>query len=129
MKKLLVLVALFTFVFATANAQQGNGDQATRLERYKETVKPQLIEKTKITEAQADKVIAIHFSYSGRMRDLNKIADEQQRKSQIESLEAAERKEYTAVPLTEAEITAVNAFFLEQKKKIQKNYNAPISGN
>jgi hypothetical protein len=47
MKKLLVLVALITTVYVTkADAQQqGNGDPAAMLQRYKDRIKPQLVEK------------------------------------------------------------------------------------
>ena len=64
MKKLFVLVAFLTTLFiSNAQAQQGGGDPAAQLQRYKERVKPQLVEKVKLTEAQAERVIDISFGY------------------------------------------------------------------
>ncbi|MGZ8544369.1 MAG: hypothetical protein ACXWV0_03690 [Flavisolibacter sp.] len=117
MRKLLILAILFTTVFMSASAQQG--DNAQRLERYKERVKPMLVEQAKITEAQADKVITIHFGYAGRLREVAKLGEADKTKM-TEELNAAERKEYTAIPLTETQIKAVNTFFENQRKEMAK---------
>ncbi len=133
MKKLLALVVLFTTVYTTTvNAQQNNNNQPTKVESYREFVKPGLIEKTQLSEAVADKVIAIQYSYSGRMRKLSTIADEQQRTTQINALTEAQNKEFSAIPLTETQIKAVNKYFEAKSKEIAKrfNYEAPdASGN
>ena len=119
MKKLLVLVALFTTVYVTnADAQQqGGGDPAAMMQRYKDTVKPQLVEKTKITDAQADKVIEINFSYRSKMRGFRDLSEDD-RKKQTEELNAAQTKEYKAIPLTDDQVKAVNDFFEEQRKQM-----------
>ena len=121
MKKLFVLVVLFTTVYVSqVNAQppQG-GDPAAMLERYKERVKPQLVEKAKLTEAEADKVIEISFSYRSKMRGLRDLSEDD-RKKEMEKIEAAQNKEYAAIPLTEEKIKAVNAYFDEQRKQMQQ---------
>jgi Spy/CpxP family protein refolding chaperone len=121
MKKLLVLVALITTVYVTkADAQQqGGGDPAAMMQRYKDRVKPQLVEKTKITDAQADKVIEIMFNYRSKMRSLRDL-NEEDRKKQSAELQAAENKEFSAIPLTEDQVKAVNDFFEEQRKQMQQ---------
>ncbi len=117
MRKLLILSVLFTTLALGASAQQG--DNAQRLERFKERVKPMLVEQAKISEAQADKVITIHFNYSGRQREVAKLG-EADRIKMTEELNAAERKEYSAIPLTETQIKAVKTFFENQRKEMEK---------
>ena len=131
MKKLLVLVALFTTVYVNnADAQQQSaGDPAVMLQRYKDRLKPQLVEKTKITDAQADKVVEITFSYRQKMRGLRDLS-EADRKKQTEDIQAAQNKEYSAIPLTEDQIKAVNEFFEEQRKQMQERQkNGGGNGN
>ena len=125
MKKLFVLVAFFAFCAATATAQDNKqaGDPAQMIEKYKERVKPLLMESAKLTEAEADKVITLHFTYSRRLQTL-KDAPEDERKKQAEVLQLAENKEYTAIPLTEEKIKAVNEFWAEQKKLREKRQEA-----
>ncbi|MGZ5287601.1 MAG: hypothetical protein ACXWB9_10470 [Flavisolibacter sp.] len=117
MRKLLILAILFTTVFMSASAQQG--DNAQRLERFRERVKPMLVEQAKITDAQAEKVITIHFGYAGRLREVAKLGEADKTKM-TEELNAAERKEYSAIPLTETQIKAVNTFFENQRKEMAK---------
>ena len=119
MKKLFLLLVLFTTIFVTqASAQQG-GDPAAQLQRYKERVKPQLIEKTKITDAEADKVIEINFNNRSKLRGLRELSDDE-RKKQMDQIQAATNKEYAAIPLTEEKIKAINDFFEEQRKQMQQ---------
>src|SRR5215207_5332723 len=101
MKKLFVLAVLLTTLFVSnANAQQGGGgDPAAMMQRYKERVKPQLVEKTKITEAQADKVIEISFNYRSQMRGMRDLSEEE-RKKKVEVIQLAQNKEFLAIPLT-----------------------------
>jgi Spy/CpxP family protein refolding chaperone len=120
MKKLFLLIALFTTVYVTnANAQQGGGDPAAMMQRYKDRVKPQLVEKTKITDAQADKVIEIMFNSRSKMRGLRDLSEDD-RKKQLEQIQADQNKEYKAIPLTDDQIKAVNDFFEEQRKQMQQ---------
>ncbi|MFL5742285.1 MAG: hypothetical protein ACJ75B_18820 [Flavisolibacter sp.] len=120
MKKLFLLIALFTTVYVTnANAQQGGGDPAAMMQRYKDRVKPQLIEKTKITDAQADKVIEVMFNSRSKMRGLRDLSEED-RKKQLDQIQADQNKEYKAIPLTDDQIKAVNDFFEEQRKQMQQ---------
>jgi len=121
MKKLLVLVLLFVTVYVTqAHAQQGAGtDPAAMRDRYKERIKPMLIEKAKITDAQADKVIEISFNYRTKMRGLRDL-DDAERKKQFEQMQADQVKDFKAIPLTEDQVKAVNEFFEEQRKQMQQ---------
>jgi Spy/CpxP family protein refolding chaperone len=125
MKKLLALVAVFTTVLlSNANAQQGNGnggnfDPAAMKARYVERVKPQLIEKTKLTDAQADKVIDINFEARSKMRGLRDLSEDD-RKKKMDEVQTDINKQYKAIPLTDDQIKAVNDFFEEQRKQMQQ---------
>ena len=122
MKKLLVLVAVFTaLLFTTANAQGGNGnfDPAAMKARYVERVKPSLIEKTKLTDAQADKVIDINFEARSKMRGMRDLSEDD-RKKKMEEVQADINKQYKDIPLTDDQINAVNDFFEEQRKQMQQ---------
>lgn len=114
MKKLLILVALFTTVYVTkADAQQG--DPAAMAQRFKERVKPQLIEKTKLSEAQADKVLDIYANSRQQMRGLRDLSEDD-RKKKMDEIRADNDKQYKTIPLTDDQIKSVDNFFDEQRK-------------
>ena len=121
MKKLLVLVVFFTTFFAMkADAQgQGGGDPAARAARMKEVIKPQLIEKVKLTDAQAEKVIEINLKSRGEMRGFRDMSEDE-RKKKREEIQTAQNKAYKEIPLTDDQIKAVNEFFEEQRKEMAK---------
>jgi hypothetical protein len=124
MKKLFVLVAVFTTALITnANAQGGNGngnfDPVAMKARYTERVKPLLIEKTKLTDAQADKVIDINFEARGKMRGMRDLSEDE-RKKKMDDIQADINKQYKDIPLSDDQIKAVNDFFEEQRKQMQQ---------
>jgi len=122
MKKLLVLVAVFTTVLlSNANAQQGNGnfDPAAMKARYLERTKPALIEKTKLTSEQADKVLDINWESRTKLRGMRDLSQEERQKKMDEAQTEA-NKQYKAIPLTDDQIKAVNDFFEEQRKQMQQ---------
>jgi len=121
MKKLFVLVALFTTVYVSnANAQEKPAsDPSAMAEKWKEKVKPQLMEKAKLTDDEATKVMNIHYTYANRLHTF-KDAPAEEQKRQAEIIHNAENKEFAAIPLTEEKIKAVNSFFEEQKKQMEK---------
>jgi Spy/CpxP family protein refolding chaperone len=124
MKKLILMLVLFTAV-ATTNVQaQGGqgGDPAAMLARMKERMKPQLIEKTKLTDAQADKVIEINFEARSQMRGMRDL-NEEDRKKKMDEVRAATDKKYKEMPLTDDQIKAVNDFYDEWRKNMQQQRN------
>ena len=124
MKKLILMLVLFTAV-ATINVQaQGGqgGDPAAMLARMKERMKPQLIEKTKLTDAQADKVIEINFEARSQMRGMRDLSEED-RKKKMDEVRTATDKKYKEMPLTDDQIKAVNDFYDEWRKNMQQQRN------
>lgn len=116
MKKFLFLTLILSAMISTSiHAQAGDppkvgNDPAAMLQQIKERVKPQMIEKTGLTDAQADKVIEINFEMRQTMagfKDLN----EADRATKVQELKAARDKKYSEIPLTAEQIAAVKAFY------------------
>ena len=128
MKNLFVLIVLFTALTATkADAQQAPRDPAAMMQRMKERIKPALMEKTKITDEQADKVIEINFANQRKRRELrmdNALSEEERTKKSTE-LNEAQSKELKAIPLTDDQVKEVNSFFEEfRKQQMEQRRNA-----
>jgi uncharacterized membrane protein len=134
MKKLFFLVVLFTMVYSTKVDAQQNGDRdpAAMMQRMKERIKPSLIEKTKLTDAQADKVIEINFSNQRKRRDIRMdqtLTDEERTKKNSE-LQEAQNATLKAIPLTDDQVKDVNTFFEEMRKEqMQRRQNSGNGGN
>src|SRR6476659_1035501 len=103
MKRIILLatlvVALGTF---QANAQNGGGDPAQREAMMKE-MKAQLVEKAKITEAEADKVMEISRASREKMRGLKDLSEEERTKK-LEEINAELTKKYKEIPLTDEQV-------------------------
>jgi hypothetical protein len=128
MKKLLFLTTLFVALYATnANAQQGGGDPAAQAQRMKERVKPQLVEKVKLTDEQADKVLDINLEVRSKMREFRDLSPEDRQKKSAE-LDADRDKKYKAIPLTDDQVKAVNTFFDDMRKQQAEQRKAQGGG-
>lgn len=122
MKKLFLLAALFTALLSTDVSAQGGqgGDPAAMRQRMKERFKPQLVEKTKITDEQADKVLDIYMETQRQRRDIRmdqNLSDEDKTKKNA-ALDEETAKKYKAIPLKEEEVKAVTSFFEEMRKNM-----------
>ena len=132
MKKLFFLLVLFTTVYTTKVVAQQNGgdrDPAAMMQRMKDRIKPSLVEKTKLTDAQADKVIEINFSNQRKRRDIRmdqSLSDDEKSKKNAE-LQETQNKELKAIPLTDDQVKDVNTFFEEMRKEQMQRRQA--SGN
>lgn len=129
MKKYLFLSLAFTAVIATAsNAQTAsvpspNGATATpaanapalpSLRQMQEKITPQMVEKTGLTEAQANKVIELNYEMrmaAGALKDL----PEADRSKKIAELKAAKEKKMNEL-LTADQQKAVAAFYADMGK-------------
>ena len=118
MNKILFLLLLsFGFI---AGAQAQGGDPEAFKQRYIDQHKTKLIEKAKLSEAEAAKVIDIRIGYMGKMRGFRDMSAEERTKAQAE-IAAAQTKEYKAIPLTDEQIKAVDTYFEEVRKEMMKN--------
>jgi hypothetical protein len=118
MKKVLALLSFALVCSLTTMAQGGGGggmDPAQMLEMMKTRVKPQMIEKTKLTDAQADKVLEIQVWASGQTRGLRDLAEDQ-RAAKLKEVNDEKEKKFKAIPLTDEQIKAVNDFYEEMRK-------------
>ena len=132
MKKLLFLNLIFSAVITTStNAQTGGPsatpqqtketDPAAILQQMKEKQVPLMVEKTGLTEAQANKVIELNYEMrmaAGALKDLN----EAERSAKIQELKAAKEKKMSEL-LTADQIEAVKKFYEDMGK------NAPPKSN
>jgi hypothetical protein len=127
MKKIyaiLFICAIFIFTNSEAQQWQGGGDTAAMRQRMIERIKPQLIEKAKLTEAEADKVIEINFASRASMRELrNSNLSEDERRKKLDEIQASNNKKYKEIPLTDEKIKAVNDFYTEQRRNFQQRNN------
>jgi lipopolysaccharide export LptBFGC system permease protein LptF len=119
MKKIFLIIAFISAMFSSAVFAQNNENAEAMLNRLKERVKPQLVEKAKITEAQADRVIEINFALQRQRRQVRMdqaLSDEEKAKRTLD-IDIARDKEFLSLPLTSDQIKAVNAFFDEDAKQ------------
>ena len=116
MKKLLFLTLILGAIISTTTHAQAGLDPAAMLQQMKERVRPQMVEKTGLTEAQADKVIEINFDIRQQaMRELKDL-NEADRSKKIAELKATKEKRYSDIPLTAEQVKAVNSFFEDMGK-------------
>lgn len=121
MKKLFLLLAVCTALIAnTASAQNGqNADPKEMLQRMTERIKPELMQKTKLTDAQATKAIEVQFQWQRNKRELRMQTDlsEEKRKTRNEEINNVRNEELLAMGLNKDQITSVIEFFEEQRKQ------------
>ena len=120
MKKILMLTLLVAALGTTTVQAQGGGgnaDPAAMMARMKERLKPQLIEKVKLTDAQADKVVEINFETQRQRRELRELGEDDRKKKSAE-LDAERNKKLAAIPLTEEQVKGVNDFFEEMRRNM-----------
>jgi hypothetical protein len=127
MKKILTILsvcALLGISNVQAQQGQGGGDPAVMMQRMKERIKPQLIEKAKLSDAEADKVIEINFDSRAAMRELrNSNLTEEERKKKQDEIQAANNKKYKEIPLSDEKIKAVNDLYAEMRRNFQQRNN------
>ena len=112
-------MVLFAAIHSTEAQAQGGGDPAARMQQMKERIKPQLVEKTKLTEEQADKVIEIRFDFQRQAREArnDQSLNDEQRTKKMTDLQAARDKKLAEIPLTADQVKAVNGFFDEMRQQ------------
>lgn len=126
MKKLFVLAVFCASLFLAHTASaQGGGDPQQMRQRMMERIKPQLIEKTKLTEAEADKVLDIYIATQPQRREIrmDQSMSEEEKAKKIAAIEEEAGKKYKAIPLTDEKAKAVNEFFEDMRKNMQNRRN------
>ena len=130
MKKFLLLTLIFCAVISTATnaqpqsqpqaqakpqAQTQVADPAAMLQQMKEKIRPEMVAKTGLTEAQADKVIELNFEMRMAASKLGDLS-EADRTAKIQELKAAKEKKFNEF-LTPEQIKAVKEFYENAGKK------------
>lgn len=123
MKKFLFLTLVFGALMSTTTHAQG-GDQAAMLQQTKDRIKPLMIEKTGLTDAQASKVIEINFEMRQALAVALKDLNETDRAAKIAEFKTQKDKKYSEIPLTDEQIKSVKAFYEDMGKGMpQKSSN------
>ena len=130
MKKFLLLTLIFVAIISTATnaqpqsqpqaqakpqAQAQVSDPAAMLQQMKEKIRPEMVAKTGLTEAQADKVIDLNFEMRMAAAGLKDLP-EADRTAKIQELKAAKEKKFSEF-LTPEQIKAVKEFYENMGKK------------
>ena len=118
----IVVVALFTAT--TVQAQGGpGGDPVQMRQRMIERVKPQLLQKTKLSEAEADKVLDIYLAAMPQRREIRMDSgmSEEEKKKKMEAIEEEAGKKYKAIPLSDEKLKALNEFFADMRGNMQNS--------
>jgi hypothetical protein len=120
MKKFLLLTVILGAIAVTSVNAQTAGNPAAMLQEMKDRIVPQMVEKTGLTEAQANKIVEINFEMrmaASGLRDMN----EADRAKKMDELKAARDKKYSEV-LTAEQIKAVKAFYEDMgKNRVKKD--------
>jgi hypothetical protein len=117
MKKLLFLMALTVGISSTAlHAQDQQRDPAAMAQRYKDRVKPQLVEKTKVSDSEADKIVDVILGQREQMRGLRDLSQEDRTKK-MDELNVELSKKLKAIPLTDDQVKTVMVFLEEQRQQ------------
>jgi hypothetical protein len=109
MKKFFFLALVFCAVSSTTLNAQNGGGQTPTLQQVKDRVKPQMIEKTGLTEAQVDKIIELNFEMREAMSGFRDLS-EADRAKKVTELKTAKEKKFAEF-LTAEQIKAVDDFY------------------
>ncbi len=120
MKKIIALLTIVGCIAATNVMAQGFGggqqmDPAQMLEMMKQRIKPQLIEKTKLSDTEADKVLEIQLWAQTQGRGLRDLSEDERVAKQKETADERKKK-LKAIPLTDDQIKAVDEFYEEMRR-------------
>ena len=120
MKKIIALLTIVGCIASTSVMAQGGGggqqmDPAQMLEMMKQRIKPQLMEKTKLSDTEADKVLEIQLWAQAQNRGLRDLSEEERTAKRKETADERKKK-LKAVPLTDDQIKAVDDFYEEMRR-------------
>ncbi|MFZ9171155.1 MAG: hypothetical protein ACO21S_03805 [Sediminibacterium sp.] len=120
MKKIIALLTIVGCIAATNVMAQGGGggqqmDPAQMLEMMKQRIKPQLMEKTKLSDSEADKVLQVQLWAQSQGRGLRDLSEEERAAKQKETADERKKK-LKAIPLTDDQIKAVDDFYEEMRR-------------
>jgi hypothetical protein len=118
MKKTIIAIA-FLFTCSFTGMAQGTislSSPADMLEMLREKQKPALISNLKLTDEQAEKVIAIQVWAAPQLRKISFDTPIDQQPALIDQLNAEKKKKYQAIPLSDEKVTAVINFYADMLK-------------
>lgn len=116
------MFAMVALVFSLQAQPPGGGDPEAMRARMKERVKPMLLDKTKVTDAEADKILDINFEFQMKTRPIrmDQSLSDDEKKAKMKEAQDARDKALKAIPLTDEKVKAVNDFYEEMRKQMQQ---------
>jgi hypothetical protein len=116
------MFATVALVFSLQAQPPGGGDPEAMRARMKERVKPMLLDKTKVTDAEADKILDINFEFQMKTRPIrmDQSLSDDEKKAKMKEAQDARDKALKAIPLTDEKVKAVNDFYDEMRKQMQQ---------
>ena len=91
-------------------------DKAGMLQQMKDKFKMPMVQKTGLTEAQADRVIEINLEMRLAAGTALQGLSDADRSKKLAELKADKEKKFAAIPLSEEQIKSVYAFFEDMGK-------------
>ncbi|TCZ65271.1 hypothetical protein [Flaviaesturariibacter aridisoli] len=122
MKKLVLLLALTAGISSTSLFAQEQRDPAQMAQRMKERMKPQLIEKTKLSDADAEKVMDLIIEQRQQMRGFRELSQED-RVKRMDELNGILEKKLSVIPLNPDQVKTVMVFLEEQRQQMRNRQN------
>jgi len=115
-------------LITTANAQGPSASQtpvasqptkeqmATWVKEAKEKQVPAMVQKTGLTEAQANRVVEINFEIRQQAATALQGLNDTERSAKLAEIKALKEKKYSEIPLSADQIKAVYAFYEDMGK-------------
>ena len=128
MKKYFTTMIAFLVMFVSVMAQPpGGGDPEAMKARMKERIKPMLIEKTSLSDQEAEKVMNVYFDFQMKTRPIrmDQSMSEDDKAKKIKEATEVRDKSFKEIPLTDEKIKTVSDFFEELRKQMQQRGGGP----
>lgn len=121
MRKIVTLIVVLTVALPALSQVQIEGTITTVspesfLKYLRERQKPALISKLKLTDEQAEKVIAVQVWVAPYLRNIGIDMPEEKKQSAMLLLNEEKKKRYKAIPLTDEKVEEVILFYANMLK-------------
>ncbi|RYY40557.1 MAG: hypothetical protein EOO08_05355 [Chitinophagaceae bacterium] len=118
MKKLFFLLAIAVGVSTTSLYAQEQRDPAQQAQRMRERMKPELMERTHITDPQANQVLDLYQTMRQEMRAASTLSADD-RQSKMNEANGKFEKALFHMGLTDQQRTDVVNYFVEQRERMR----------
>ncbi|RYY85807.1 MAG: hypothetical protein EOO15_16105 [Chitinophagaceae bacterium] len=118
MKKLFLLLAIAIGISTTTLYAQEQRDPAQQAQRMRERMKPELIQRSHISDAQANQVLDLYQTMRQEMRAARDLAADE-RQSKMNEANGKFEKALVGIGLTDQQRLDVVNYFTEQRERMR----------